>query len=477
MARQHHLGVAVLVLTLGFGCHRAPSADAAGTQAVSSQSTHAAALPNTASPFKEPALLQGAPDVASIVAKVKPSVVNIMVESRVRAPAMNMESPFDFFFRDQPGKRTPEPFQRRQGQGSGFVIDGSHVVTNAHVVEGATNVRVKLADERELPAKVVGRDRKQDLAVLVIEGARDLPAASMGSSEQLRVGEYVVAIGNPFGLGHTVTMGIVSAKSRTIGAGPYDDFIQTDASINPGNSGGPLFNLRGEIIGINTAINPQGQGIGFAIPVDHLKEVLPQLLAGGQVQRGRLGVVVQPLDATIASTLGLDRPRGALVAEVERGGPADKAGIVPGDVILDIAGNPVGRQSDLPRLVARHAPGSKVALKVLRDKTERTLSASLDALRDETAEDSPGEATGPGESGVGVELEDQPGRGGMVRRVMPGSPADGSLAPGDLIVEVNKKRVTSAREAVREIKALSGKSILLKVEREGRSRYVAISRE
>src|SRR5208282_2230045 len=189
-----------------------------------------------------------------------------------------------------------------------------HVVTNAHVIDDADVVKVKLTDDREYTAKVIGKDTRMDLAVLQLQNASDLPEpVALGSSDALRVGEYVVAIGNPFGLGGTVTMGIVSAKGRTIGAGPYDDFIQTDASINPGNSGGPLFNLRGQVVGINTAINPNGKGIGFAIPVDELKDVLPQLLTSGKVARGRIGVVIQGVDPALAKALGLDKPKGALV--------------------------------------------------------------------------------------------------------------------------------------------------------------------
>src|SRR5208282_4845914 len=236
-----------------------------------------------------------------------------------------------------------------------------HVVTNAHVIDDADVVKVKLTDDREYTAKVIGKDTRMDLAVLQLQNASDLPdPVALGSSESLRVGEYVVAIGNPFGLGDTVTMGIVSAKSRSIGAGPYDDFIQTDASINPGNSGGPLFNLHGQVVGINTAINPNGKGIGFAIPSDALRDVLPQLEATGHVSRGRLGVGIQPVDAPLAKALGLEKARGALVGDVEADGPAAKVGMKSGDVILSVDGAEVSHAQDLPRIVARHAPGTTV---------------------------------------------------------------------------------------------------------------------
>ncbi len=321
-------------------------------------------------------MLTSMPDIAAIAGRVKPAVVSIFVEQRVRAVPDGFEG-FPF------GNAGGEGGVRR-GQGSGFIVDGTgHIVTNAHVVSGADRVIVRLSDEREFKAKVRGRDEKLDLAVLELEAApKDLPVSALGSSGDLRVGEYVVAIGNPFGLGHTVTMGIVSAKSRTIGAGPYDDFIQTDASINPGNSGGPLFNLRGQVIGINAAINPQGQGIGFAIPVDALKDVLPQLLAKGSVARGKLGAVIQPVDRALASQIGLDHPRGALVHDLERQGAAARAGIQPGDVILKVDAQDVEHSQELPRLIARHAPGSKVRLEVQRKMAKQNVEVTLDELRE-----------------------------------------------------------------------------------------------
>src|SRR5579859_4088199 len=307
------------------------------------------AAPPAAAPFATPPILPGTPDVATLVAKVTPAVVNITTIHDIRQQQVpEFEFPFGFDpFGMFPGmRRGPngggsgnDQVLRQRALGSGFIVDAQgHVVTNAHVVEQADQVRVKLADEREFDAKVKGRDPKLDLALLELVGAQGLPYVSLGSSEALRVGEYVVAIGNPFGLGNTVTTGIVSAKSRAIGAGPYDDFIQTDASINPGNSGGPLFNLKGEVVGINTAINPNGRGIGFAIPSDALKEVLGQLIGTGHVARGWLGVAIQPVDAALGKALGTGSSKGALVAEVAPGGPAEHAGFKPGDVILSLDG-------------------------------------------------------------------------------------------------------------------------------------------
>jgi serine protease Do len=290
------------------------------------------------------------------------------------------------------------------------------------------------------------------------------------------VGEYVVAIGNPFGLGHTVTMGIISAKSRTIGAGPYDDFIQTDASINPGNSGGPLFNLLGQVIGINTAINPNGRGIGFAIPSDALKDVLPQLVSTGHVARGRIGVGIQPVDSSMAKALGMEKAKGALVGEVEPEGPAAKAGIAEGDVIVGVEKDEVAHANELPRLVARHAPGTKVTLRVLRDKNVRNVDVTLDALRDNgDGRGKEGPAGAP--SNFGLELDDAPNGGALVRRVSPSGAARDQIQPGDVILEINRTRVGNGKEAAGTLRgAPSGKAVLLKVRRNNRTLFVAIDK-
>lgn len=342
-----------------------------------------APLPATPPPFPTPPVLPGTPDVPALVAAVRPAVVNITAETEIARP--RGVDPFEFFFGGRgrgPGEENT--VVKRRALGSGFIVDAAgHVATNAHVVEGATAVRVKLTDGRELAAKVRGSDERLDLAVLELQGAKDLPFVSMGSSEALRVGEYVIAIGNPFGLGDTVTMGIVSAKGRAIGAGPYDDFVQTDASINPGNSGGPLFDLQGRVIGINTAINPAGQGIGFATPIDALKEVLPQLLTTGKVERGRLGAAIQTVDPAMAKALGMPKPTGALVSAVQAGSPAARAGLVPGDVILRVDGQPIEDAHELPRAIARRRPGTKVTLHVRGQRGERTVDVVLDKLEEE----------------------------------------------------------------------------------------------
>ncbi len=454
---------------------------------------HKTALPEAGQPVTttgavvetQPAL--ALPDVPTLVTKVQPTVVNITTVHTIHARESIFPwiDPFGLFGGGPggPGRRRPpsgDRVMRQQALGSGFIIDGQgHVVTNAHVVENADEVRVKLADEHEVEAKVKGRDERLDVAVLELHGLKEVPAAQLGSSEELRVGEYVVAVGNPFGLGNTVTMGIVSAKSRAIGAGPYDDFIQTDASINPGNSGGPLFNMRGQVVGIATAISATGQGIGFAIPVDALKDVLPQLLTKGHVERGHLGVVVQQVDEPLAKALGLERPSGALIGDVDKGGPADKAGLKPGDVIIAVDGTPITHSQELPRIIARHAPGSKVSLKMIREKSTRTIEVTLDKLRDEPtepqSEEQRPEPQMQGDLGIGI--SDAPGGGALVERVAPNGAARDTLEPGDVIIEVNRTPVSKASEATAQIKATPrDQPILLKVRRDGRTRYVAIQR-
>jgi len=440
-------------------------------------------------PFATPPVLPGAPDIATLAAAVTPSVVNITAIQEIRMKRdENGIDPFEFFFGARPhgnGEGNGEEVMKRRGLGSGFILDArGHVITNAHVVEDATTVRVTLADGRDFEASVRGRDPRLDLAVLEIKDGntkKDLPSVSLGSSEALRVGEYVVAIGNPFGLGDTVTMGIVSAKSREIGAGPYDDFIQTDASINPGNSGGPLFNLKGQVVGINTAMAATGNGIGFAIPIDALKDVLPQLLTTGKVARGRLGIEIQPMDETLATALGRTKWTGALVGDVEKDGPAAKAGIKPGDVIESIDNVAVDQARDLPRLIGRHPPGAHVTLSIsAKDKARRNVDVTLDELRDQTSRPTPVPPSAPAtpkKRDFGLEIGEDGHGGAVVRNVDPQSNAAELLEPGDSIIEVNSLPVHTAREAADKIKATpDGKPVLLKVKRGDRTRFIGLER-
>src|SRR2546421_11749282 len=323
------------------------------------------------------------PNWVELVSKLKPAVVNVSTKRMEARP--HMRSPFgsgdpsDQFFRefgDQPRRSV-------RSMGSGFVINANgHILTNNHVVDGTTEITVKLSDGRELSAKVVGRDPKTDLALLKVD-ATGLPTIALGDSSELKVGEPVMAIGNPFGLEQTVTTGIVSATGRVIGQGPYDDFVQTDASINPGNSGGPLINARGQAIGINAAIFSQtggSVGIGFAIPVNLAKPVLTQLAAAGHVVRGYLGVTIQRVTADLAKSFGLPGAHGALVASVAEGGPAKAAGLRPGDVIVEYDGRRLERSDELPRLVAETPLGREVPLTVARDGKTLTLRATIAKL-------------------------------------------------------------------------------------------------
>ena len=319
---------------------------------------------------------------APMVEVVKPAVVNISTTQAVRGRGPD---PLREFLERHFGEGLP-PEEPRRSLGSGFIIEpDGYVLTNNHVIENAQTIMVRLSDEEEHPARVVGRDVRTDLALLKISGPGKLAAARLGDSDGLRVGDWVVAIGNSFGLEHTVTAGIVSAKGRVIGAGPYDDFIQTDAAINPGNSGGPLFNARGEVVGINSAIFSRSGGsigIGFAIPINLAKELIPQLKSKGRVSRGWIGVSAAAVTPEMAKSLGATARRGALVGEVVPGGPAARAGVQAGDVIVGFQGKPLRRADELPRLAARSAVGSEVELTHLRGGKELTVKFRLGELPD-----------------------------------------------------------------------------------------------
>jgi len=366
----------------------------------------------------------------------------------------------------------------RSALGTGFIIspDG-YVVTNAHVIEGADKVKVRLVDDREFDADIVGRDVKLDIALLKLKKISGLPTASIGNSDALRVGEHVLAVGNPFGLGHTVTLGIVSAKARSIDMGLYDNYIQTDASINPGNSGGPLFNWRGEVIGINTLIRAGANGIGFAIPIDTLKDVLPQLRDKGRVERGKLGLAFQPITPDLAKALDLSSPKGALVSDIVPGGSADRAGIKQGDVIVSVNGTTIVHADELPRNVGKTFPNETIKVWLVRAGKRRDVTAGLDTMGPDEADKTPvkkPEATSStNPDRYGAEFSDMPGGGVRVERV---TDVESELERGDVIVEVNGAPVLDVRAFETSMNKLSsGTSALVKVKRGRATRFVAIA--
>jgi serine protease Do len=436
--------------------------------------------------------LSGPLSFAELAEKLSPTVVNVKVTKVEKATfhgRLSPDGPFGDFFERFFGDRPQLPHgQPVQGAGSGVIFDHEgYILTNNHVVEGAKQVTVTLADKEVFEARIVGRDPKTDLAVLKIDSKKPFPSAPMGDSEMLKVGEWVLAVGNPFGLNHTVTSGIVSAKGRVIGAGPYDDFIQTDASINPGNSGGPLFNMGGEIVGINTAIVPHGQGIGFAIPVNTAKPLIPQLVSKGAVTRGYLGVNIQPVTPAIASAMKLADTKGALVGDVVSGGPAEIAGIKHGDVIVAFGDEVIESSHDLPTIVAATPVGEEVNVKILRTAQMKEVQVKVGKLPQE--KDILTASNEPAEHKLGLTLQDmnpqiahQMGlkveKGVLVVEVLPGSPAEKSgIRRGDVIREVNDEEVTTVREALKVIaKAGQDDPILFRVQREQGSFFVAMAK-
>ena len=434
-----------------------------------------------------------APDWVRLSKEAKPAVVNVSTKLNAEAPTRPEprgrperpdERSFEDFF-----KRFFDETQRRpvRAAGSGFVLNSNgFIVTNNHVVENASDIQVKLGDGRELPAKVVGRDAKTDLALLKVD-ATGLPVIPLGDSTALQVGEPVMAIGNPFGLEQTVTTGIVSATGRVIGSGPYDNFIQTDASINPGNSGGPLINARGEVIGINTAIFSRGGGsvgIGFAVPSSLAKTVITQLADHGKVERGWLGVSIQPLTKDLAKNFKRDNTNGALVSSVIEGSPADKAGLKAGDVIVEFNGKKVAKATELPSLVADLTVGRDVPMVVVRDGSEMRLNARIARLEDETPA-KVADAQEKGQLGLSVqpitppvarELGLKVKEGVLVRDVVEGGrAAEAGIRPGDVIVEINRQPVRTVEDLkVRVDKQADNEPIVLLVNRDGQALYVAV---
>jgi len=438
--------------------------------------TQAIALPNSFA------------DLAAAQAK---AVVNIsttkVVQGRQGLPpgfGFPQGSPFKQFFHDFLRNMPP---QEQHALGTGFVIsqDG-YIVTNNHVVDGADEIIVKMKSGKEYPAKLIGTDKKVDVALLKVK-ARGLQTVSIGDSDALRVGDWVMAIGNPFGLEQTVTAGIVSAKGRVIGAGPYDHFIQTDAAINPGNSGGPLFNLKGEVVGINTAIYSRSGGnlgIGFAIPVNMAKPVIDELRRTGHVTRARLGVYIAEVDKATMQALGLKNKHGALVRQVENGSAADKAGIKPGDVIVSVDGEAIKHMHDLPIRISRHKPGEKVRVGLIRSGKPKTITVKVEKMLETAAK--PGK-TGKQQASLGLllrnldadlaeQLQTRVKQGVVVQQVQQGSAASrAGIARGDVVFQVNRRPVSNIKQFNRIAQNFKAGDVLqLLLDRHGNTLFVIV---
>jgi serine protease Do len=443
----------------------------------------------------------GAPDFSQITERNGAAVVNISVsgtrqaandDDEDEAPAPRRRGPqgmdpsdpyFEFFKRFQ-GPNGGAPGQRDmpvRGQGSGFIVSADGLIlTNAHVVRDAKDVTVKLTDRREFQAKVLGSDPKTDVAVLKIE-ATNLPVVPLGKSRDLKVGEWVLAIGSPFGFENSVTAGVVSAKGRSLPDDSLVPFIQTDVAVNPGNSGGPLFNARGEVIGINSQIFSRTggyQGLSFAIPIDLATKVKDQIVATGKASHARLGVMIQEVNQTLADSFKLDKPEGALVSNVEAGGPAERAGLKPGDVIRKVNGQPIVASGDLPALIGNAAAGDKVTIEVWRQGKREELSARLEDASDKKAQLAQAdEATGKGKLGLALRplqpQERKDGVEGLLIEQVAGPAGRAGLKAGDVLLAVNGTPVKSV-DQVREAVARSDKSVALLIQREGHKLFVPV---
>ncbi len=463
----------------------------------------------------------GPKSVADLAERLQPAVVNISTKQNVKTersvpiPNLPEDSPFRDFFDDFFDKKNPKDKDgkkrgKRRGRsvsslGSGFVIDKSGIIiTNNHVIDKADEIQVIFTDGKKLKAKVIGRDKKTDLAVLKVEPKTPLVAVSFGDSKKLRVGDWVMAIGNPFGLGGSVSLGIVSARNRDINSGPYDDFIQTDAAINKGNSGGPLFNMDGEVVGINTAIiSPSGGsiGIGFSIPSSTASRVISQLREFGETRRGWLGVRIQSITDDLAESLGLENSKGALVADLTETGPAEKAGMKPGDVIVEFDSQPVDKLSDLPRIVARAPVGKRVDVVVIRKGKKVTIGVTLGRLEDgekiiaqkagnkKNGETKTVSVLGMKLAGISDELRKkykigEKSKGVVVTAVEADSTAaDKRIQPGDIIAEAGEKEISTPADLEKRVKELKKEGrgsillLILKTARGGDPNFIALRLE
>jgi serine protease Do len=476
------LGAATIAVPVG-ALYVAGATRAAATTAAASTAAATTPVPAAANPG---VML---PDFSSMVQKFGPAVVNIAVVTKQSTaysqgddnsddndngngndnnPFFGPNSPFAPFFRGLPFQM-PQPGPVR-GEGSGFIIRSDGVIlTNAHVVNGASEVTVRLTDRREYTAKVIGVDTRSDVAVLKI-GAKDLPTVKIGDSRSLKVGEWVLAIGAPFGFENSATAGIVSAKGRTLPDAGYVPFIQTDVPINPGNSGGPLFNMNGEVVGVNSQIYSRSggyMGVSFSIPIDVAMQVEQQLQATGHVTRGKLGVVIQNVTQGLADSFGLPRPEGALVSQVEKGSPAERAGVEPGDVILKLNGQPLKDSTELPVQIASLSPGTAVTLEIWRNHEPREVSVKLTAMEDKRTAASVNPHEDGGKLGLAVrpltrdEQRDGDVKGGLVVERSSGPAAAAGIQPGDVVLAANGAPVANADDLRAAVEKSKGHVALL----------------
>jgi serine protease Do len=491
-SRVHPSTLAAIAAALAIGFGASQVTPIATTQA---QTPPAKPATRAATPAKQAPASRALPDFSDLVEQYGPAVVNISTMGR-RSAAQAQGNPFGAepgdplfeFFRRFQGPQGPGnpgvPDRPVQGLGSGFIVspDG-YIFTNAHVVADASEVTVRLTDKREFKAKVIGVDRRTDVALVKIE-AGNLPIVKMGNPDNTKVGQWVAAIGSPFGLDHTVTAGIISAKSRSLSGESFVPFIQTDVALNPGNSGGPLFNMEGEVIGINSQIYSRTggyMGLSFAIPIDVAMKIKDDLQKHGKVTRGRLGVSIQNVTPELAESFGLKKSQGALVSSVESGSPAEKAGLAPGDVILGINGRDIDQGSDLARLVADNKPGAKVTLKVWRKGQTRDIAASVGeapAERVAKAEAPKGAATPQGKLGLAVRAlsrdeRRQLGSDGLVVESVSGPAARAGIQPGDAILALNDQPVKDVEQMRKLVDSAKG-SIALLIQREDSKIYVPI---
>ena len=484
------LGVALLIGGWTLGKGNPAAASAAPTAQASIQVAQAQSELPAAPPVESQPLVRGTlPDFTALVDRFGPAVVNISVTGTIktaggpqfptcRALVRTIRSGSSFAACRVAGRHA------MRGEGSGFIVDANGIVlTNAHVVNDAKEVTVKLTDRREFTARVLGKDTASDIAVLKID-ARNLPTVRLGRAGDVKVGQWVVAIGSPFGFENTVTAGIVSAKGRTLPGGGYVPFLQTDVAVNPGNSGGPLFDLNGEVVGINSQIysNSGGyEGVSFAIPIDVAMNVSQQLQTHGHVTRGKLGVMIQEVNQPLADTFGLDRPRGALVAKVENGGPASAAGLKPGDVILGVNGQQIESSAELPSRIAELEPGTDAKLEVWRDHQARDVKVHIGTLSEtQLADNSDDSDARGGRLGLGVrpltpeEQRESDIHKGLVVESVSGAAAEAGIQEGDVILSANGKEVRSV-EDLRKIVEKSDKHVALLIQRGDTQIFVPVA--